>query len=195
MEWSLLVIRSTNPEPRWFPFELGRIWLAGRYEDPVDAVTRAEYWWGPIYCDRKYYMPLEFERAIHRWHCEFRHENDGAFVRDLLSRTGTFLNGEGISSDKCSLRLDDEIRVGNCKIFVSGTATIDRSWLTWKNGAVVELATEIRETRDFVRLPILGDMLKDAGCMDVDILNHCLDQHQNPQRCCVLDLLLEPQND
>ena len=194
MEWSLLVINSTASQSRRFPFERSRQWLAGRYESPIEAVSRAALHQSTgIYLDEKCYLPLEADSHINRWHCEFSHDHEGAWIEDLESLYGTFLNGER-TKGKCSLQLDDVIRVAKCEVFVTGTATINPAWLAWENGAVVELAAEICKSRDFARLPILGDILKSAGCTDADILKHCLDQHRNPQKCCVLDLLLEPQN-
>ena len=192
MEWSLVVIRSTDPQPRRFPFELGRVWVAGRYENPAQAADRAvgEGSTNPFHRDKQYYLPLEPNTSINRWQCYFSHESDGGWLLDLASRSGTYLNGV-LTTKKCPLHLDDEIRVVDCRIYVSATATIDPAWLAWKNGAVVELAAKIRETRDFARLHVLGDTLRDAGCTDVDILNHCLDQHPDTHRCWVLDLLLE----
>ena len=196
MEWSLLVVMSTSTQPRRFPFEVGRQWLAGRYESGIEAVGPAGLHQATsiysVYNDEKCYIPLP-DSHINRWHCHFCHEHEGAWLEDLKSIRGTFLNGEQ-TLGKCPLHLDDVISIANCKIFVTGTATINPAWLAWENGAVVELAAEIHKTRDFARLPILGDRLQNAGCTDIDILNHCLDQHKDPQRCCVLDLLLEPQS-
>ena len=193
MEWSLLVISATA-QPRRFPFEVGRQWIAGRFPSPADAVDRAQSEGSDneLFLDEKYYMPLGTNPRINRWHCLFRHEGEGAWLQDLDSRSGTFLNGQQ-TAGKCSFFLDDIVRVADCELLVTGTAAIDPAWLDWENGAVVELASNIRETRDFAQLPILGVRLRDAGCTDADILNHCLDQHQDPQRCCVLELLLETQ--
>ena len=103
------------------------------------------------------------------------------------------MNGTSINS-KCGLYLDDVIRVVECEILVTATATVDPAWLAWDNGAVVKLAHEIRMNHDFARLPHLRDTLKNAGCSDQDILNHCLEEHRHPPICCVLELLLQNQS-
>ena len=45
--------------------------------------------------------------------------------------------------------------------------------LGWNGGAVERLAREMYDSRDFTRMPILADALEEAGCDNVDILNHC----------------------
>jgi hypothetical protein len=65
--------------------------------------------------------------------------------------------------------------------------TADPSWLT---STVVLLAQGIYDDRAFDRLPILTDALQDAGCDDVDVLNHCRDAGPHARGCWVVDMLL-----
>lgn len=122
MKWTLLIVDS-NGQSRRFPFDLGRQWVAGRYENSVDAVNRAasEGSRDPLVLDETKYLPLECDHRINRWHCLFEHENEVATVQDLASRDGTYLNGASISG-KQSLRHGDVVRVANCQIFVDCTA-------------------------------------------------------------------------
>jgi hypothetical protein len=62
----------------------------------------------------------------------------------------------------------------------------DPSWLTT---AVVSLAQTMYDSRDFSPMPILADALQDAGCDNVDILNHCWQPGEHIRGCWVVDLL------
>ncbi len=45
--------------------------------------------------------------------------------------------------------------------------------LRWESGIIPTLAQSMYDSRDFSKMPILGDMLEDAGCTDPQILEHC----------------------
>lgn len=68
--------------------------------------------------------------------------------------------------------------------------SIDPTWLTWKDGAVVKVARAIYEERIYDRLPLLADALENAGCHDMNILSHCWEIGPHVQGCWVIDLLL-----
>jgi hypothetical protein len=53
-------------------------------------------------------------------------------------------------------------------------------WLHWNGGTVVKLAQAIYEERRWEDLPILADALEEAGCDNVNVLNHC----RGWERCC-----------
>ncbi len=65
--------------------------------------------------------------------------------------------------------------------------TVDRAW---QSSTVVSLAQSIYAERAFDRMPILGDALEEAGCIDVDILHHCRTGGEHVRGCWVIDLLL-----
>ena len=50
---------------------------------------------------------------------------------------------------------------------------VRRTWLAWNAGAVPRLAKSIYDARDWHLLPILGDLLEEAGCDNEDVLRHC----------------------
>ncbi|MBL8799437.1 MAG: hypothetical protein JNM56_36485 [Planctomycetia bacterium] len=60
----------------------------------------------------------------------------------------------------------------------------------WRTETAVSLAQAIYDERAFDRLPILGDALEDAGCDNMDILNHCREPGEHARGCWPLDLLL-----
>ncbi|MCE9563583.1 MAG: hypothetical protein K8U57_16195 [Planctomycetes bacterium] len=60
----------------------------------------------------------------------------------------------------------------------------------WLTAAVVTLAREIYESRDFSTMPILADTLRDAGCGDEAVLNHLRGAGPHVRGCFVIDLLL-----
>jgi hypothetical protein len=69
----------------------------------------------------------------------------------------------------------------------------DRAWLSWNDGALVNLAQAIYDGRAFDRVPILADALEDAGCDNADILSHLRGPGPHVRGCWVVDLLLGKQ--
>ncbi len=67
---------------------------------------------------------------------------------------------------------------------------LDPTWLTWNDGIVVTLAQGIYEKGAFDRLPILADVLEEAGCTDAAILNHCRSGGEHVRGCGALDAVL-----
>src|SRR5262249_34953307 len=59
---------------------------------------------------------------------------------------------------------------------------------SWRSPDVVALARQVYETRDFTALPVLADLLEDAGA-DPAVLAHCRGG-EHARGCFVLDLLL-----
>jgi hypothetical protein len=50
---------------------------------------------------------------------------------------------------------------------------IDPAWRTWNGGIVVKLARRIDAEGAFDLLPILGDALEEAGCVNAELFGHC----------------------
>ena len=61
---------------------------------------------------------------------------------------------------------------------------------TWLSSTVQAMATGIYAERAFDRMPILADALEEAGCDNLDILNHCRGPGTHVLGCWVVDLLL-----
>jgi len=61
---------------------------------------------------------------------------------------------------------------------------------TWRTSTVTNLAQAIYNDLAFDRMPILADALEDAGCTNVDVLNHCRQPGVHVRGCWVVDLLL-----
>jgi hypothetical protein len=68
--------------------------------------------------------------------------------------------------------------------------SIAPDWLGSNGGLVLSLARTIYDERTFDRMPILGDALEDAGCVDAVILDHCRQEKAHVRGCWLLDLLL-----
>jgi hypothetical protein len=66
-------------------------------------------------------------------------------------------------------------------------SALDRRWRT---STVLALAEGVYAERAFDRLPILADALRDAGCEDEQILDHCRGPGPHVRGCWVIDLLL-----
>jgi hypothetical protein len=60
----------------------------------------------------------------------------------------------------------------------------------WRTAAVVSLAQQMYESRDFGEMPILGDALEDAGCDNDGVLSHCRGSGPHARGCWVVDLVL-----
>jgi hypothetical protein len=64
-------------------------------------------------------------------------------------------------------------------------------FLRGKVADVLALARGIDAERAFDRLPVLADVLQDAGCDDAEVLDHCRDTTTAHDRgCWVIDLVL-----
>jgi hypothetical protein len=53
-----------------------------------------------------------------------------------------------------------------------------------------EIAKEVYEERNFRLLPILADVLEDAGCTNEEMLRHCR-QQEHARGCWVVDAILD----
>jgi hypothetical protein len=60
----------------------------------------------------------------------------------------------------------------------------------WRTEDTLGLARGIYEDRAFVRLPLLGDALMDAGCDDERLLSHCRTRGSHARGCWAVDLIL-----
>ena len=70
-------------------------------------------------------------------------------------------------------------------------------WLSWNDGTILMLAeaayqdpAQSSDTLDEHRLAILSDALEEAGCTDIDILDHLRSPGPHVRGCWVLDLIL-----
>jgi hypothetical protein len=62
--------------------------------------------------------------------------------------------------------------------------------LAWRDGLLVTTARRMYDARDFTELPVLADMLEDAGCKDEQVLAHCRGPGPHARGCFVVDGLL-----
>ena len=60
----------------------------------------------------------------------------------------------------------------------------------WRTSDVVAMCRGMYEMRDFAAMPILADALQDAGCENVDVLDHCRGAGPHVRGCWVVDLVL-----
>ena len=80
-----------------------------------------------------------------------------------------------------------------CEIFGNPfrSPKINARELNWNDGIVPKMAQSVYEQRAFDRLPVLADVLEEAGCTDADILAHCRQPGLHVRGCWVVDLLLK----
>jgi hypothetical protein len=88
-----------------------------------------------------------------------------------------------------------EERLAQCSLlrdlfhpFYSGV--VAPAWRSWNGGAIALLAQAIYDDGGFDRLPILADMLEDAGCADRAILDHCRGPGPHIRGCWIVDRIL-----
>jgi hypothetical protein len=73
--------------------------------------------------------------------------------------------------------------------FRSAPAVIP-AWLEWSSGVPRKLAASIYNGREFNLLPLLADVLEDAGCTNAELLHHLHSPNPHVRGCWALDLLL-----
>ena len=62
--------------------------------------------------------------------------------------------------------------------------------LAWEHSMVPRLARGIYDDRAWDCLPILGDALEEAGCLDEGLLRHCREPGEHARGCWAVDSLL-----
>lgn len=70
----------------------------------------------------------------------------------------------------------------------SGKCDDHMKWL--HNATGQQLAQAIYNEQSFDGMPILGDALEDAGCINQEILEHCRGNENHVRGCWVIDLIL-----
>jgi hypothetical protein len=63
----------------------------------------------------------------------------------------------------------------------------------WITPAAVTVAQDIYDRRDFTALPLLADLLEEAGCPEQSVLDHCRQPGEHARGCHVVDLVLGKQ--
>ena len=97
---------------------------------------------------------------VSRHHCTIVRRGDKVFVRDLLSRNGTFLNGQRLA-DEVELRHGDQIQVGSVLLAVclhAGTPVDEDTCIPAARTANAERApaAPLPEPDDFPLEPVGG---------------------------------------
>jgi hypothetical protein len=62
---------------------------------------------------------------------------------------------------------------------------------SWITPAAVTIAQDIYARRDFAALPLLADLLEEAGCPEQSVLDHCRHPGPHARGCWVVDLVLD----
>lgn len=74
---------------------------------------------------------------------------------------------------------------------IGSPVTVDPNWLYWNDGCVGKIARTIAEENAFGQLPILADALEEAGCTNVNVLDHCRRPGEHTRGCWVLELFCD----
>lgn len=67
---------------------------------------------------------------------------------------------------------------------------LEPRWVAWNNGFAARVAREMYADRCFDRMPVLGDILEDAGCADEFVLAHCRQPTAHVRGCWLIDHIL-----
>ncbi|MGF1579533.1 MAG: hypothetical protein ACFCD0_09235 [Gemmataceae bacterium] len=59
-----------------------------------------------------------------------------------------------------------------------------------RTATTISIAEKIYQEKEFLRMPILGDALEEAGCINDEILDHCRRPRYHARGCWVLDAIL-----
>jgi hypothetical protein len=62
--------------------------------------------------------------------------------------------------------------------------------LAFNGGVLGQLARSIYDEHDFTAMPVLGDALEEAGCVDPFVLSHCHSSGEHTRGCWVVDVVL-----
>jgi hypothetical protein len=89
---------------------------------------------------------------------------------------------------------EDRVRIWQCQLIreIFGNpfrpVSLNPAWLT---SDVRTIAAQMYESRDFGAMPILADALEDAGCDNVNVLDHCREPGEHVRGCWVIDIILK----
>jgi hypothetical protein len=78
--------------------------------------------------------------------------------------------------------------------FAKGSPGITADVVCWNSNIVANLARSAYNNMDFSGLPVLGDALEDAGCVDTEVLLHCRGGGPHTRGCWVLEYILKLMN-
>jgi hypothetical protein len=126
--------------------------------------------------------------ASAEWSAQFAASSDPWFAASRASNLAFVAAGDGLWEGPEHAAQSDLIRC----IFGPlpfRSVEIEPSLLTWKDGAVANAAHSIYHDRDFDKLPQLASILQDAGCHDMDVINHCRSSGPHVRGCWILLLL------
>jgi hypothetical protein len=131
------------------------------------------------------------DKHVSRNHFRLRVTAKGVWLRELKTESGTYLNCRRIPPDTEQAVLPgDVIRVGVTILRLGPGLAVDPGWLRWNGGAVTRLARRIDEEQVDQLLPVLADMLEEAGCCDAWLLGHLRGPRPHVRGCFAVDSLL-----
>jgi hypothetical protein len=163
--------------------------VSERYAD--GSATRIELmkaWWTSYFANRSVWKDKKYSGVVdYHKHPHSKAAFTAQFACGMPCEViDTYLNPErGRMAEGVEARILRDIF---CNPF--HLVTLNPSWLT---SNVLALADGIYSERAYDRMPILADAIKNAGCDNEDILNHCRQPGEHTRGCWVLDLVLDKQ--
>lgn len=152
--------------------------LAREHRYPEAILTLALYHYGPDAARSEEFLAFVNQYVDMEWLRQSLRVSDAA---DRISHASRQAALQLIDAYELPCRSDDRLR----------QKRVDAIWLT---SGVCDLAQSIDRKRAFHRMAELGDALQQAGCNDVDILEHCRSLERHVRGCWVIDLVLSIEN-
>jgi hypothetical protein len=111
-------------------------------------------------------------------------EDAADYVRWALAASGTSRSADEEEQHQCRILRD---LIGPT---LFRPVRVEPAWRAASDGAAGRIATWIHEQEAFDELPFLADALEDAGCDDLEILEHARAPGEHVRGCWVVDLVL-----
>jgi hypothetical protein len=114
------------------------------------------------------------DTTVARQHCEIGRDAAGVWLLALKSPSGTRLNGACVPpGERHPLRPGDLVQAGRSLLQLTALVRVERSWLGWKGGALLNLAEALDAAGAGAGLEALAGALEEAGCAERELLAYC----------------------
>lgn len=162
-----------------------RVWFMLTDERSRRAVEAAE-----LYADDKITFPVTQDITLNALHAATTLTQTKGSGWNAANLAATTLNKDAWAAAVAAATTGADAEMMR-DIFTAPEQALDEQLLRWHNGQILNMARQIYETYDFKSMPVLGDMLEEAGCVDTSILEHCRAATIHSRGCWVVDWLLK----
>jgi hypothetical protein len=161
---------------------------------PVNDPTAWELWRAETYVVVNAASAAQWAAARKASHSAYTSAKKARNARAAASNSAREIRSGNATEPWIRAEEDEKLRQADLLRDVFGNPfrriVIEPAWLGWRDGSLQKLARTIDSERSFDRLPILAEMLREAGCGEGGLLSHCLADVEHIRGCWVIDLLL-----